>query len=148
MFRAGGSIQLRAGANGIYFIPALGTRNRNSIRYYDLRTKKTSEVFRPDKTPGIGLSISPGETWLCTLKFDQEGSGVMLIDLSDKLLFVNVAVVSIRSSFWTQRGTVRREHLDRTLLWTTVDLETKLLDFQHYCNGQRTHAGLDGRVPE
>ena len=44
-------------------------------------------------------------------------------------------------------GTVRREYLDRILFWT-ADLETKLLDFQHYYNGQRTHAGLDGRLPE
>src|SRR5262249_44847571 len=34
------------------------------------------------------------------------------------------------------------------LFWTTVDLETKLLDFQHYYNGHRTHAGLEGRLPE
>ena len=27
-------------------------------------------------------------------------------------------------------GTVRGEYLDRTLFWTTADLETKLLDFQ------------------
>jgi putative transposase len=45
-------------------------------------------------------------------------------------------------------GTVRREYLDRTLFWTTADLETKLFDFQHYYNGHRTHAGLDGRTPE
>jgi putative transposase len=45
-------------------------------------------------------------------------------------------------------GTVRREYLDRTLFWTTVDLETKLLGFQHYYNGHRTHAGLEGRLPE
>jgi IstB-like ATP binding protein len=31
-------------------------------------------------------------------------------------------------------GTVRREYLDRILFWTTADLETKLLDFQHYYN--------------
>jgi hypothetical protein len=37
-------------------------------------------------------------------------------------------------------GTGRREHLDRILFWTTTDLETKLLDFQHYDNGHRTHA--------
>ena len=41
-------------------------------------------------------------------------------------------------------GTVRREYLDRILFWTTRDLETKLLDFQQYYNGHRTHAGLDG----
>src|SRR5499433_3699131 len=45
-------------------------------------------------------------------------------------------------------GTVRREYLDRILFWTTADLETKLLDFQHYFNAHRTHAGLDGRLPE
>ena len=45
-------------------------------------------------------------------------------------------------------GTVRREYLDRTLFWTTTDLEMKLLDFQHYYNGHRTHAGLGGRRPE
>ena len=38
-------------------------------------------------------------------------------------------------------GTVRREYLDRTLFWTTADLEKKLFDFQHYY-------GLDGRLPE
>ena len=41
-----------------------------------------------------------------------------------------------------------RECLDRTLFWTAADLETKLLDFQRYYNGHRTHAGLDGRTPE
>ena len=45
-------------------------------------------------------------------------------------------------------GTVRREYLDRTLFWTTADLETTLRDFRHYYNGHRTHAGLDGRPPE
>jgi transposase InsO family protein len=45
-------------------------------------------------------------------------------------------------------GTVRREYLDRTLFWTTADLETKLLDFQNFYNGYRTHAGLNGCVPE
>ncbi len=44
-------------------------------------------------------------------------------------------------------GTVRREYLDRILFWTAADLETKLLDFQHYYNGHRTHAGLEGRLP-
>ena len=29
-------------------------------------------------------------------------------------------------------GTVRREFLDHTLFWTTTDLETKLIEFQHY----------------
>ena len=45
-------------------------------------------------------------------------------------------------------GTIRREYLDCILFWTTADLEAKLTDFQHYYNGHRTHAGLEGRLPE
>ena len=44
-------------------------------------------------------------------------------------------------------GTLRRECLDRTLFWTTTDLEAKLLDFLHYYNGHRPHAGRDGHTP-
>ena len=44
-------------------------------------------------------------------------------------------------------GTLRRECLDRTLFWTTADLEGKLLDFQHYYNEHRTHAGRKGHPP-
>jgi hypothetical protein len=45
-------------------------------------------------------------------------------------------------------GTLRRECLDRTLFWTTADLEAKLLAFRDYFNGYRSHAGLQGRPPE
>jgi len=51
-------------------------------------------------------------------------------------------------------GTIRREYLERILFWSTADLESKLLNFQHYYNRHRnynrhrTHAGLEGRVPE
>jgi hypothetical protein len=45
-------------------------------------------------------------------------------------------------------GTLRRECLDRLLFWTAADLEGKLLDFQRYDNGHRTHAGLGGRTPD
>lgn len=44
-------------------------------------------------------------------------------------------------------GTVRREYLDRILFWTTLDLEARLLDFQQYYNGHRTHSGLEGGLP-
>jgi putative transposase len=44
-------------------------------------------------------------------------------------------------------GTIRREYLDRTLFWTTADLEKKLGDFQDYYNRYRTHSALAGRVP-
>ena len=45
-------------------------------------------------------------------------------------------------------GTIRRECPDRTLFWTTADLEMKPLDFQRYYNVRRTHAGLAGRTPD
>ena len=45
-------------------------------------------------------------------------------------------------------GTIRREYLDRMLFWTAADLEAKLIDFQHYYNDRRPHAGLEGRLPE
>ena len=45
-------------------------------------------------------------------------------------------------------GTIRRECLDPTLFWTAADLEMKLLEFQRFYNGHRTHAGLNGRTPE
>ncbi len=44
-------------------------------------------------------------------------------------------------------GTIRREYLDRMLFWTTAELEVKLIDFQHYFNAHRTHAGIGGRLP-
>jgi len=45
-------------------------------------------------------------------------------------------------------GSLRRECLDRTLFWTTADLEAKLREFQRYFNEHRTHAGLAGRLPD
>jgi transposase InsO family protein len=45
-------------------------------------------------------------------------------------------------------GTVRRECLDRTLFWTTADLESKLLDFKTYFNHHRTHSARAGRPPD
>jgi len=44
-------------------------------------------------------------------------------------------------------GTLRRECLDRTLFWTTIDLEAKLLDFRHSYKEHRTHAGRKGHPP-
>jgi hypothetical protein len=44
-------------------------------------------------------------------------------------------------------GTLCRECLDRRLFWTATDLEAKLLDFEHYYNEHRTHAGRQGHPP-
>jgi putative transposase len=45
-------------------------------------------------------------------------------------------------------GTVRREYLDRTLFWTTANLENKLLEFQDYYNSHRAYNSLRGRTPD
>jgi hypothetical protein len=45
-------------------------------------------------------------------------------------------------------GTIRRECLDRTLYWTAADLEARLLDFKEFYNRHRTHAGMQGQLPE
>jgi transposase InsO family protein len=44
-------------------------------------------------------------------------------------------------------GTVRREFLDHIFFWNTVDLESKLREFQHYYNQERVHASLGGETP-
>ncbi|HEY6272374.1 MAG TPA: integrase core domain-containing protein [Terriglobales bacterium] len=45
-------------------------------------------------------------------------------------------------------GTIRREYLDRVLFWTPADLDAKLMEFQRFYNGHRTHSGLEGGLPE
>ncbi|HEY6290095.1 MAG TPA: integrase core domain-containing protein [Terriglobia bacterium] len=45
-------------------------------------------------------------------------------------------------------GTLRRECLDRTLFWTSADLENKLLDFTAYFNNHRSHTAREGRPPD
>jgi putative transposase len=44
--------------------------------------------------------------------------------------------------------TIRREYLDHTFFWTTIDLESKLSEFKEFYNRHRTHASLDGNTPE
>jgi len=38
--------------------------------------------------------------------------------------------------------------LDRTLFWTTADLEDKLLDFRTYFNHRRSHTALEKQTPD
>jgi transposase InsO family protein len=44
-------------------------------------------------------------------------------------------------------GTIRGEFLDHVLFWNSVDLDTKLSEFQRYYNRDRVHASLDGDTP-
>jgi len=44
-------------------------------------------------------------------------------------------------------GTVRREYLDQTLFWNSLDLERKLSSFREYFNESRVHSSLGGKTP-
>jgi transposase InsO family protein len=44
-------------------------------------------------------------------------------------------------------GTIRREFLDQTLFWNSVDIESKLLAFRDYFNLQRVHSAVAGATP-
>src|SRR5262249_29177295 len=60
-----------------------------------------------------------------------------------------VPYVPLRNPFVERLiGTIRRECLDWILFWGTADLEAKLLEFQPYDNAHRTHAILNGLLPE
>jgi transposase InsO family protein len=45
-------------------------------------------------------------------------------------------------------GTIRREYLDQTFFWNSIDLHRKLGKFRAYYNGVRVHRSLDGTTPE
>ena len=44
-------------------------------------------------------------------------------------------------------GTIRREHLDQVLFWSSNDLERKLCEFKDYYNHHRTHSALSRDAP-
>ena|SRR5450432_1552267 len=44
-------------------------------------------------------------------------------------------------------GTIRREYLDQTLFWNSLDLSRKLDEFKVYYNSSRVHQSLNGITP-
>ena len=44
-------------------------------------------------------------------------------------------------------GTIRREYLDHTFFWNSIDLHRKLEKFRAYYNRVRVHRSLDGHTP-
>jgi putative transposase len=79
-------------------------------------------------------------------QFHQWQANLRILDVEE----IKTVPFAPRSHPFVERliGTIRRECLDRTLFWTTADLEMKLLEFGRYYNGYRAHAGLQGRPPE
>jgi len=68
--------------------------------------------------------------------------------IKQQLLILNRSRFSIAGIVERLIGTVRREYLDRTLFWTTIDLENKLPEFRDYFNSYRTHHSLEGQTPD
>jgi putative transposase len=44
-------------------------------------------------------------------------------------------------------GTIRREYLNQTLFWNSLDLARKLDEFKAHYNRSRVHQSLDGVTP-
>src|SRR5271169_932421 len=44
-------------------------------------------------------------------------------------------------------GTTRREYLDKTFFYNSLDLEKKLDSFKQYYNGHRCHSGVEFLTP-
>jgi Tol biopolymer transport system component/DNA-binding winged helix-turn-helix (wHTH) protein len=72
--RASGLWSLSPG--GIYFVPAEAPR---SVRYFDLASKQTRQIFEADKNLDSGLSVSPDGRWVLYTQEDVN-SDVMLVD--------------------------------------------------------------------
>ena len=78
-------------------------------------------------------------------RFHQWQANLRLLDVAE---IKTVPYVPLSHPFVERLiGTVRREFLDRTLFWTTGDLEAKLGDFKDYYNHHRTHSAKAGRPP-
>ncbi len=79
-------------------------------------------------------------------RFDQWQANLRILDVAE---IKTVPYIPLSHPFVERLiGTIRREYLDRTLFWTTVDLENKLLKFRDYFNSHRTHQSLAGRTPD
>ena len=79
-------------------------------------------------------------------RFKQWQANLRILDVAE---IKTVPYVPLSNPFVERLiGTIRREYLDSTLFWTTVDLENKLLEFRDYFNSHRTHQSLEGRTPE
>jgi Tol biopolymer transport system component/DNA-binding winged helix-turn-helix (wHTH) protein len=63
-------------AEGIYCSPL---DNPRSISFYDFATKHTRVLFKVDKDPDAGMSISPDGRYMLYSQIDQSNAGIMLV---------------------------------------------------------------------
>ena len=74
-----------ATVDGVYYLdcPDRDAATKSTIRYLDLRSRQTREVFRLPKHPVLwdgGLALSPDGKWLVFAELDYAGSNIQWID--------------------------------------------------------------------
>ena len=110
-------------------------------------SSSTNSSKWPPKVPGNDVFSAnscsvPKLATLPLFRFDQWKANLRILEVSE---IKTVPYVPVSHPFVERLiGTIRREYLDRTLFWTTADLENKLLDFQTYFNEHRAHTGGKG----
>jgi putative transposase len=69
-------------------------------------------------------------------KFHQWQANLQILEVTEVKIvpYIPCLIPSWKGSF----GSIRREYLDHTMFWPTVDLENKLLDFRNHYNHHRT----------
>ena len=113
---------------------------RNGRRCRTLRYVQS----RHSRPPGDAQVLSSDHDPL--YRFEQWQANLRILDVAE---IKTVPYVPLSHPFVERLiGTVRREYLDRTLFWTTVDLENKLLEFRDYFNSYRPHHSLEGKTPD
>jgi hypothetical protein len=63
--------------DGIYFAPQ---DNPRSVSFYDFATKHTRELFKVDKDPNAGMSVSPDGRYMLYSQIDESNAGIMLVE--------------------------------------------------------------------
>ena len=71
-------LALALGKSGIYY--GIFTPEPKSLRYTDLATGNTRELFQHALLDGNGLAVSPDETWLLHVQSVEPGSDLMYVD--------------------------------------------------------------------
>jgi eukaryotic-like serine/threonine-protein kinase len=69
-----------ATSRGIYFTPMCGGAPCPSIHYYDLATRRTTQVLTAAGRLDVGLSVSPDGRYLLYTQVDQSGADLMLME--------------------------------------------------------------------
>jgi Tol biopolymer transport system component len=62
---------------GIYFVPNEAPR---TMRYFDLATRKISDVFTLDKDFDDGISVSPDGRYILYSQVDEVNADIMVMD--------------------------------------------------------------------